>query len=99
MEKTAKAVPATVDEYIAGFPDEVRAVLQEIRATVRGAAPQADEAIKYGMPAYLLHGSLVYFSAFKKHIGFFCTTTGNGALADELAPYAGPKGNLQFPLG
>jgi uncharacterized protein YdhG (YjbR/CyaY superfamily) len=96
---TTKAVAATVDAYLAGFPDEVRAVLQDIRATVREAAPQADEAIKYGMPAYLLHGPLVYFSAFKKHIGFFCVTTGGGALAEELAPYAGPKGNLQFPLG
>ena len=75
MEK-AKAVPATVDEYVAGFPDEVRAVLQEIRATVRAAAPQADEAIKYGMPAYLLHGPLVYFAAFTRHVGLFGTRYG-----------------------
>jgi uncharacterized protein YdhG (YjbR/CyaY superfamily) len=97
--EAAKAVPATVDAYMAGLPDEVRAILEEIRRTVRDAAPQAEEGIKYGMPSYQLHGSLVYFSAFKKHIGFFCTTTGNGALEAEVAPYAGPKGNLQFPLG
>lgn len=98
MEK-AKAGPATVDAYIAGFPDEVQAILADIRATVRAAAPQADESIRYGMPAYLLHGPLVYFSAFKKHVGLFAVTTGGGALADEVAPYAGPKGNLKFPLG
>lgn len=96
MEETA---PGSVDEYVAGFAPAVREVLERVRAVVRHAAPDAREAIRYGMPAYLLEGSLVYFGAFKKHVGFFCTTTGGGALADELAPYAGPKGSLKFPLG
>ncbi|HEX6041766.1 iron chaperone [Longimicrobium sp.] len=97
--QTEKAVPASVDDYVAGFAPDVREVLERIRATVRGAAPDAREAIKYGMPAYLLEGSLVYFAAFNKHVGFFCTTTGGGVLADEMAPYAGPKGSLRFPFG
>lgn len=97
--QTARSVPGSVDEYVAGFGPDVRDVLERIRATVRAAAPDAREAIKYGMPAYLLEGSLVYFAAFKKHVGFYCTTTGGGALADEMAPYAGPKGSLTFPFG
>lgn len=93
-----QAVPGTIDEYIAGFPPDVRAVLEQIRATVRRAAPDAAETIKYGMPTFVLDGNLVYFAAFKKHIGFFAASMADG-LKDELAPYAGPKGSLKFPFG
>ncbi|WP_224240089.1 iron chaperone [Hyalangium gracile] len=97
--KTARAAPKTIDEYIAAFPPDVQEQLEKIRKTVRKAAPKAEEAIKYEMPAFLLEGNLVFFAAYKKHIGFFDTTTGDGALSDEMAPYAGPKGSLKFPYG
>lgn len=95
------APPATVDEYIAGFSPDVQTVLRQIRATVRAVVPDADETIKYGMPTYVLNGNLVYFAAFKKHVGFYGTSLemGDGALKDELSVYAGPKGSLKFPLG
>lgn len=98
---TDRAAPATVDEYIAGFAPEVQDDLRRIRAAVRDAAPGAEETIKYGMPTFVLNGNLVFFAAFKKHIGFFGTSLemGGGVLRDELAPYTGPKGSLQFPLG
>lgn len=98
---SAQAAPSTIDEYIAGFPPEVREDLEAIRAAVREAAPGAEETIKYGMPTFMLHGNLVYFAAFKKHIGFFSTSVemGGGALRDRLMKYAGPKGSLKFPLG
>jgi uncharacterized protein YdhG (YjbR/CyaY superfamily) len=96
-----KAVPATMDEYIAGFPSGVREDLQAIRAAVRDTAPEAEETIKYGMPTFVLDGNLVYFAAFKKHIGFYGTSVemGGGALRDELSAFAGPKGSLKFPFG
>lgn len=96
-----KTVPATMDEYIAGFPSGVREDLQAIRAAVRDAAPDAEETIKYGMPTFVLDGNLVYFAAFKQHIGFYGTSVnmGGGALRDELSAYAGPKGSLKFPFG
>jgi uncharacterized protein YdhG (YjbR/CyaY superfamily) len=95
------AAPATIDEYIASFSPDVQEVLRQIRATVRAAVPDAEETIKYGMPTYVHNGNLVYFAAFKKHVGFFGTSLemGDGALKDELSVYAGPKGSLKFPLG
>jgi uncharacterized protein YdhG (YjbR/CyaY superfamily) len=93
------AAPATVDEYIAGFPPEVQAILQKVRATVRKAAPGAEEVISYQMPALKLNGRpLIYFGAFKKHIGLYPPVSGSAALKRDAARYAGPKGNLQFPL-
>ena len=89
--------PQTVDDYIAQAPLQVRPLLVEIRATVRKAAPLAEERISYRMPAYFLDGALVYFAAFKKHIGFYPPVR-DAALKPLLARYAGPKGNLQFPL-
>ena len=89
--------PQTVDDYIAQAPLQVRPLLVEIRATVRQAAPLAEERISYRMPAYFLDGALVYFAAFKKHIGFYPPVR-DAALKPLLARYAGPKGNLQFPL-
>jgi uncharacterized protein YdhG (YjbR/CyaY superfamily) len=95
------APPATVDAYIAAFARDVQEMLRQIRATVRAAVPDAEETIKYGMPTYVLDGNLVFFAAFKKHVGFFGTSLemGDGALRDELSVYAGPKGSLKFPLG
>lgn len=85
---------ATVDAYIKSFPKDVQVILKKIRQTVRQAAPQAEEGISYGMPVLKQHGNLIYYAAFKKHIGFFPPIAG---LVKERKPYAGPKGNLQFP--
>jgi uncharacterized protein YdhG (YjbR/CyaY superfamily) len=76
----------------------VQKILKQIRATVRQAAPGAEETISYRMPAFRQNGILIYFAAFKKHIGLFPPVSGDPKLVREAAPYAGPKGNLQFPL-
>jgi uncharacterized protein YdhG (YjbR/CyaY superfamily) len=90
--------PKNIDEYISGFPADVRVILQKIRATVRSAAPHAVETIKYKMPTFMLNGNLVYFAAFKNHIGFFPPVTGAKELGNQLSVYEGPKGSLRFPL-
>lgn len=95
--KPARAASATTDDYIAGQPAEVAAILQKIRLTVREAAPRAEEKISYGMPTFSLNGDLVTFGAFKKHIGLFPPIR-DEALKAETAVYAGEKGNLRFPL-
>jgi uncharacterized protein YdhG (YjbR/CyaY superfamily) len=87
-----------IDDYIASFPPDVRAILEEIRLTIRKAAPDAEETISYAMPAFKLNGILVYFAAFKKHIGFFPPVSGDAGVEKEIAPYSGPKGNLQFQM-
>ena len=92
------AKPATIDEYITGFPKDVQVILEQVRATIRKAAPQAEETIAYGMPAYRLTGPLVYFAAFKNHIGFYATPTGHEAFAKELSKNKQGKGSVQFPL-
>ena len=89
--------PESIDQYIASAPEEVRPVLEGIRATVRKAAPDAEERISYRMPAFFLEGALVYFAAFKKHIGLYPPVR-DEKLKVALSKYAGPKGNLQFPL-
>ena len=89
---------ASIDEYIALFSPEVRAILERIRETIRGAAPEAEETISYMMPAFRQGGILVYFAAFKKHIGLFPPVSGDAEIERAIAPFAGPKGNLQFPL-
>jgi uncharacterized protein YdhG (YjbR/CyaY superfamily) len=89
--------PATVDAYIAAFPPEIRQILERIRQVAREAAPQAEERISYGMPALFQDGVLVYFAAFKQHIGVY-PPVADAALRPQLARYAGPKGNLKFPL-
>lgn len=88
----------SIDSYVAAFPPDVRSILQKIRATVRAAAPDAQEKISYGMPAFTLNGSLVYFAAFKKHIGFYPPVRADAKLRQQLARYANAKGNLRFPL-
>ncbi len=87
-----------VDAYIARFPTDVQEILEKIRQTIRAAAPEAKEIISYQMPAFHQHGNLVYYAAWKKHIGFYPPITENEELRQEAAVYAGEKGNLQFPL-
>lgn len=95
---TARTKPATIDEYIADFSPAVQAILQQIRLVVRSAAPEAQEAISYGIPTFQMHGVLVYFAGFKKHIGFYPPIRGDARLEKAVARYAGEKGNLRFPL-
>lgn len=89
---------SSIDAYIAAFPPKVRTLLKQIRATVRAAAPDADEAISYGIPAFRQQGVLVYFAAFRQHIGFYPPIRGDAKLEKAAARYAGEKGNLRFPL-
>lgn len=95
---TQRPAAATVDAYIAAFPPDVQAVLQQVRQAVRAAAPMAEETISYQIPAYKQAGILVYFAAFKNHIGFYPPVNGDPVLEAAVAPYAGEKGNLRFPL-
>lgn len=90
--------PASVNEYIASFPQPVQDILEEIRATVQKAAPDATEAIKYDMPTFVHNGNLVHFAAFKKHIGFYPAPTGNKNFEEALKGYKTGKGSVQFPL-
>ncbi len=92
--------PADIDAYIAEFPEGVQVMLEQVRSTVRQTAPAAVEAISYSMPAFKLNGKpLVYFAAFKNHIGFYALPSGNAAFQKELAGYKIGKGSIQFPLG
>jgi len=92
--------PGSIDQYIAGCAPEVRAILRRLRSTIKRAAPpEAEELISYRMPAFRLHGILIYFAAFKNHIGIFPPFKGGDArLQAAVSKYAGPKGNLKFPL-
>ena len=92
------AKPADIDAYISQFPTEVREILQDVRETIRAAVPEAKEIISYQMPAFKQHGILVYFAAWKMHIGLYPPISGDKSLGKAIARYAGPKGNLQFPL-
>ena len=93
----AGSTPSTIDEYVATFPPDIQEILQKIRATIAKAVPQASERISYRMPAFALDGDVIYFAAFKKHIGVYPPVR-DAKLRKEVARYAGPKGNLQFPL-
>jgi len=87
-----------IDEYIAGFPPDVQDILQKVRATIRSAAPDAEEAIRYQMPTFRLEGNLVHFAAFKNHIGLYPTPSGTQRFRAELSPYETGKGSIRFPL-
>ena len=87
-----------IDKYISSFPNEIQVLLQQIRETIRQAAPEAEEAIKYAMPTFVLNGTLVHFAAFKNHIGFYPVPSGIEAFKEELSVYKGAKGSVQFPL-
>jgi uncharacterized protein YdhG (YjbR/CyaY superfamily) len=94
---TRATAPQSIDDYIAGSPLAAQPILARIRRTIRAAAPGAQEVISYRMPAFKLHGILLYFAAFKAHIGLYPPVSGDAALERALAKYAGPKGNLKFP--
>ncbi|MBZ0295538.1 MAG: DUF1801 domain-containing protein [Anaerolineae bacterium] len=94
---TAKQQLSTIDDYISMFPAEIQARLEQLRQTIKAAAPDAEEAISYQMPAFKLHGNLVYFGVSKKHIGFYPTSSGVKAFEQELGSYATSKGAIQFP--
>jgi len=87
-----------IDEFIAGFPADVQKVLKKVRATIKKAAPKAEETINYGIPTFRLNGNLVHFSAFKNHIGFYPTPSGIEKFKKELSVYEGAKGSVKFPL-
>ena len=90
--------PIDVDEYISGYPKDTQKIIEQVRMTIRKAAPGADEVISYGMPAYKLNGMLVWFAAHTKHIGFYPKTTAIATFKKELSGYKGAKGSVQFPF-
>ncbi len=99
MEKGTKMSPRkTIDEYIKGFPEDTREVLEKLRMTIRKAAPGSEEAISYAIPTFILKGNLVHFAGFKNHVGFYATPTGHKAFKKELSVYKEGKGSVQFPL-
>lgn len=93
-----QAAPATVQEYIAQFPADVQKSLRKLRATIKKAAPDAEERISYQIPGYFLNGRLVWFAGFKDHISFFPTGSGVSAFAGALRGYKTNKGTVQFKL-
>jgi uncharacterized protein YdhG (YjbR/CyaY superfamily) len=93
-----KAYANLIDEYIANSPKEIQEILEKVRATIRKAAPKAEETINYGMPTFTLEGNLVHFAGFKNHIGFYPTPSGIENFKKELSVYKGAKGSVQFPL-
>ena len=88
----------SIDQYIATFPESVQQLLQQIRATIQQAAPDATEAISYAMPTFKLNGNLVHFAGYKNHIGFYPTPSGIEPFKDELVNYKCSKGAIQFPI-
>lgn len=95
MKTTASA---SIDEYIASFPKETQKLLKQLRATIKKAAPKAEEVISYQMPTYKLNGALVHFAGYEKHIGFYPTPSAIAAFKKDLAAYKSSKGAVQFPL-
>ena len=90
--------PANIDEYIGAFPNDVQEILEKIRATIQKAAPDANEKISYSMPAFEQNGIVVYFAAFKNHIGLYALPSGHETFREELSKYKSGKGSVQFPL-
>jgi uncharacterized protein YdhG (YjbR/CyaY superfamily) len=88
----------TIDEYISSFPESTRQLLEEVRKTIRKAAPEAREKINYGIPTFTLNGNLVHFAAFKNHIGFYPAPSGIEAFRKELSSYENAKGSVKFPI-
>jgi uncharacterized protein YdhG (YjbR/CyaY superfamily) len=91
--------PKTIDEYIAAFPHDIQEKLEQIRSTIKVAAPEAKETISYNMPGFTLNGHyLVYFAAYKKHIGMYPVPTGDAQFNAELSAYVAGKGTVRFPF-
>lgn len=98
MKKDA-VIARNIDEFISVFPTDIQAVLNKLRSTILKAAPRAEEGIKYGIPTFIENGvSLVHFSAYKTHIGFYPTPSGIVAFRNELSKYETSKGTVQFPI-
>jgi len=93
-----QTAPKNIDEYIAGFPADVREILEKIRMTIGRAAPDAEEKISYRMPAFTLRGNLVHFAAYKNHIGLYPAPTGTVEFNKELSVYRAAKNSVRFPL-
>jgi uncharacterized protein YdhG (YjbR/CyaY superfamily) len=96
--QTNQVIFRSIDEYIATFPEETQKILVELRATIKTAAPDAQEKISYHMPTFALKGSFIYFAAFENHIGLYGASSAIQAFKDELSTYAGAKGTLKFPI-
>ena len=96
MKATSKF--KTVDEYISTFPASTKKILQQVRKTIKDAAPQAEDVISYNMPASKLKGILVYYAAYEKHIGFYPTASGIKVFEDQIGDYKSSKGAIQFPI-
>lgn len=94
----AAAKPRDIDAYIAGYPAEVRELLNDVRAAIRRVAPDAVEAIRYGIPTFVQGENLVHFAAFKSHIGFYPAPSAIKAFSEQLSGYRRAKGSVQFPL-
>lgn len=90
--------PESIDEYIAGFPEDIKGILQEIRTLIQKTIPEATEKISYGMPTFYLNGNLVHFAAYKNHIGFYPTPSGLEAFKEAVSKYKHSKGAVQFPI-
>lgn len=90
--------PANIDEYIGGFPNDVQEILEKIRMTIHKAAPDAKEKISYSMPAFEQNGIVVYFAAYKKHIGLYALPSSYSVFKEALSKYKSGKGSVQFPL-
>lgn len=90
--------PQNIDEYIGAFPNDVQEILEKIRITIQKAAPDAKEKISYSMPAFEQNGIVVYFAAFKNHIGLYALPSGHEKFKEELSKYKSGKGSVQFPL-
>ncbi len=88
----------SIDEYIASFPEDIQALLEAVRATIKASAPDAEERVSYQMPTFAQHGNLVYFAALKNHIGLYPTASGIEAFKDELSGYEHSKGAVKFPV-
>ena len=95
---TTTSTPKDIDEYISNYPKDVQEILEKVRMTIRENAPGADEKISYGIPTFYLKGNLVHFAAYKRHIGFYPTSSGIEKFQKELSVYKGAKGSVQFPL-
>ena len=97
--KSEKPVAKNIDEYISAFPQNVQKILEQLRATIKKAAPEAEETISYAIPAFKLKGRiLIYFAGYKNHIGLYPAPRGKEAFKEELSLYKGGKGTIQFPL-
>jgi uncharacterized protein YdhG (YjbR/CyaY superfamily) len=95
---TSRKTPKDIDDYIHRFPRNVQQLLEKMRATIAKAAPGAEETISYGIPAFRQDGILVWFAAFKHHMGFYPGASSIAIFKKELSTYKSTKGAVQFPL-